>query len=347
MRINLDTFKSKDSLFTNIEKLPRNDKIIISGTIRENKGGEDAKIITHIMEVYDKSEQGTAEKPSQIIHSQKINGKIGLEIVIGVIKSNKINFDNAYIHCIKKTDEHSGTENVLFAIKMLKTFNCKNVYLNDYASVYCNNSFETYSLSLYKLLTKGYSWYEQFGFKPSDTSPKIIERDYDSTIVKYRETLNKIKNFPISSLEKELIKMINSVLICLTSFSANKISFRDRVTIFRDFSLDKTNEDYEDSKLKTAYYIFMITNEMLRILSSFKKKNDTVSLFLSRLIKINCGAYCTFIDNLTDNNLYFWRNYEDNNPFVFTVGKEHLSITISTYIKSISNIGRLHVLNLS
>ena len=75
---------------------------------------------------------------------------------------NKPSFENVYIASINKSDKYSGSEVVKFVIEFLKSLKqVKKAYLYDAATINCKNSNDTFSLSLYKLLTSYIGFYQK------------------------------------------------------------------------------------------------------------------------------------------------------------------------------------------
>ena len=78
----------------------------------------------------------------------------------------KPSFENVYIPSINKSDKYSGSEVVKFVIEFLKSFKqVKKAYLYDAATINCKNSNDTFSLSLYKLITSYVGFYQKYGFR--------------------------------------------------------------------------------------------------------------------------------------------------------------------------------------
>ena len=78
---------------------------------------------------------------------------------IAVEKNN-----NCYIANIHKKDNISGSIMVTFVLKLLKLLHVEKAYLHDGANIQCANSDFNIDLSFFKLLEKGITFYQKFGF---------------------------------------------------------------------------------------------------------------------------------------------------------------------------------------
>lgn len=75
--------------------------------------------------------------------------------------------NDAYIHFIAKNEKQnieSGTNAIQLAIRLCKYLNVRYAYLEDDSKIKCEMPRDL-SLTLFKLLTTGNTWYEKHGFK--------------------------------------------------------------------------------------------------------------------------------------------------------------------------------------
>ena len=121
--------------------------------------------------------------------------------------------DNCYIANIHKTNEITGTNMMNIILKFIKILNVKKVMLHDGATVTCNKNGIKFGLSFYKLIEKGITFYEKFGFKltkKNDNSFHLqtIYKDDKYMADKLKELLIKFNNIKIA----DLITLYRSIL---------------------------------------------------------------------------------------------------------------------------------------
>ena len=87
-----------------------------------------------------------------------------LPFKIDFVDAHKIAINNnCYISNIHKTEEASGTDIMHTILKMLKLLRVNTVYIHDGTTIMCDG--KEVDLSYYKLLEKGLTFYQKFGFK--------------------------------------------------------------------------------------------------------------------------------------------------------------------------------------
>jgi hypothetical protein len=119
----------------------------------------------------------------------------------------KPSFENVYIPSINKSEKYSGSEVVKFVIEFLKSFKqVKKAYLYDASTINCKNSNDTFSLSLYKLLTSYIGFYQKHGFRLVINYGK--EEDITNNMVLLAK---KVANYKVKDILENLKKIINLV----------------------------------------------------------------------------------------------------------------------------------------
>lgn len=193
----------------------------------------------------------------------------------------------------------SGTYAVELAIKLLTLFNYKSVILTDASSIECMTTGQYTSLALYKILERGTTFYEKFGFSPyysPDIDQPYLRLLYESekdVIKDYKKKINYMRNYPtkrlinkFTKLKKLFIKIINNSL-----YDKTTIKIVDFNNHFQKMLIEypkEQNMDYIFGKLKEI-------TEILLILEQTRKTN------LSRdLLSIDCGAYQYILNFLTE-----------------------------------------------
>jgi hypothetical protein len=205
-------------------------------------------------------------------------------------------FENIYIDYIsKKENIISGSDSVNLVIKICKKIsNIKKLFLVDYATINCKKSNEQISLSLYKFITKKYTFYNKFGFKLYYNN-KFMQ----SKLLKYSKIIGDYK-------VKNIIEEINNIVNFIENDYTNTIQYyfvdKFRKIIYNEYILS-----YDDKK-----YIIEKYNLLLHI---FKKyKNYTFKNMINILIDKEC--YKLYLINNTLNDKTWFRFYNDNNNII-------------------------------
>lgn len=131
-----------------------------------------------------------------------------IEYVFAIVFLYKTpSYENVYIKNISKSEKYSGSNIVNFVIDFLSSFKqVKKVYLIDGAEVSCKNSNDKFDLSIYKLLTSYYGFYQKFGFR------LIIENDREEDITEIMVSLaKKVSNYKVKDILENFRKIIRFV----------------------------------------------------------------------------------------------------------------------------------------
>ena len=118
----------------------------------------------------------------------------------------KPSYENVFIKNISKSEKYSGSNIVNFVIDFLSSFKqVKQIYLVDGAEVSCKNSDDKFDLSMYKLLTSYYGFYQKFGFR-------LIIENGEEDITKIMVSLaKKVSNYKVKDILenfKEIIRFV-------------------------------------------------------------------------------------------------------------------------------------------
>jgi len=160
-------------------------------------------------------------------------------VIFADYQTSQLN-NNCYFENIHKTPEYSGTTIMTTVLKMLKIIGIKKVYLIDSAKTDTVDN-----LSLRIILSKGYSYYQRFGFQFT-IYPSFFNR------LKYENNNNllqrKIRHV-IKKLRKTEHKLIKSLLL-LTDME----QYNSRVKyLIKNHSLFKELNGYLDDSLMCLY----------------------------------------------------------------------------------------------
>lgn len=136
-------------------------------------------------------------------------------------KSTKYAYSGKYVYIanIAKIDEDyykfSGTEIMNYILYFLRKIGVKKAFLLDQAAIDCGD--REFRLSLYKILTKGETFYEKFGFRVYiDNS--IAMKIYNSEKVFYdyrNQVLSEFKNITVKNISKYLL-LVQKLLLKAT-----------------------------------------------------------------------------------------------------------------------------------
>ncbi len=117
--------------------------------------------------------------------------------------------NDAYIQNIHKTDKISGSKMMQIVIAILKKLKVKRAYLRDGTRVNCNN--KKLDLSFFKLIEKGRTFYQKFGFKFTVEHCPFSENLYESEEQVQQLVHKKLDEFK-SITKDELIKQSSNLI---------------------------------------------------------------------------------------------------------------------------------------
>lgn len=198
------------------------------------------------------------------------------------------NNNNCYINSIHKSNEFSGTQIVETIIKLLKKINVKKIYVNDGTriEVIIDHKKIKLDLSLFKLIEKGQTFYQRFGFVPTfgnfkdkilfKNEPDILDKLHKNLQYLYKLKCKDIKHIydkVIEIIEKDKINNYENILIYKYDRYAHIIEescyvheiakCEDILKNFKELSISLNNDQtfykllinafYNDHKL---YYLF-------------------------------------------------------------------------------------------
>ena len=115
-------------------------------------------------------------------------------------------YENVFIKNISKSEKYSGSNIVNFVIDFLSSFKqVKKIYLHDGTDVSCKNSNHRFDLSMYKLLTSYYGFYQKFGFQ---LIVENSEEDITKIMVSLAKKVSKYKIKDILENFREIIRFV-------------------------------------------------------------------------------------------------------------------------------------------
>ena len=134
-------------------------------------------------------------------------GSVGVEYIFAIAFLYKTpSYENVFIKNISKSEKYSGSNIVNFVIDFLSSFKqVKKIYLHDGTDVSCKNSNHRFDLSMYKLLTSYYGFYQKFGFR---LIVENSEEDITKIMVSLAKKVSKYKIKDILENFREIIRFV-------------------------------------------------------------------------------------------------------------------------------------------
>ena len=134
-------------------------------------------------------------------------GSVGVEYIFAIAFLYKTpSYENVFIKNISKSEKYSGSNIVNFIIDFLSSFKqVKKIYLHDGTDVSCKNSNHRFDLSMYKLLTSYYGFYQKFGFR---LIVENSEEDITKIMVSFAKKVSKYKIKDILENFREIIRFV-------------------------------------------------------------------------------------------------------------------------------------------
>jgi hypothetical protein len=140
-----------------------------------------------------------------IITTEKAS--VGVEYIFAIAFLYKTpSYENVFIKNISKSEKYSGSNIVNFVIDFLSSFKqVKKIYLHDGTDVSCKNSNHRFDLSMYKLLTSYYGFYQKFGFR------LIVENSEEDITKKMVSLSKKVSKYKIKDILENFREIIRFV----------------------------------------------------------------------------------------------------------------------------------------
>lgn len=206
------------------------------------------------------------------------------------------NNNNCYIANIHRTCELTGTQIVIFILKLLKILGADVVSVHDGTEITCAKDNRTTSLSFFKLIEKNMTFYQKFGFK-FHIYNSWLKFDYSTDEEMNKAMLKALKQFrkiKISYLINAYTQILNII---------------KRVIEKQDYNLMKIylyqpTRPYLVKDLRT--YVLRIVNEIDVILRILKQASGTKFLYqlLIQLFYENCADYNNLFTLIINNLIY-------------------------------------------
>lgn len=199
--------------------------------------------------------------------------------------TKKLN-DICYIVNIHKTDTIKGSEMIQLVNEINKKLGIRKAYLNDAATVYCDNI--PYDLSFMKLIEANMGFYMKYGFD-------IDNRIKKNLVLKLVKSCRSVKNSDIQLIYIKLFDLIMSIL--------NNETEKNNVKFYEKYS--NSPDDYD--KWLAKYDINQVLETVNNILSLLKRASE--KYFYQTMIRLfnnreNCLDYNIIYKNCIDTYLY-------------------------------------------
>lgn len=219
-------------------------------------------------------------------------------------KSLKLD-DTCYIANLHKTDKYTGSDILNTILLFLKNINAKTVYLEDYAHLNCTNSNGSVSaidLSFYKLIEKGTTFYQKFGFILDLDDNKFNFKDPNKTITLLLNLFKKITVSTIIQIYEKILNMLKNII--------DKKDYNG-VTIYM-----YPDVPYELIKNKNESKVESLFQEIVLLLDNLNKSNKKyLYQALIDFMNEDCNIYYIFED-LMFNNMFYGIKYNRKSIFL-------------------------------
>ena len=184
--------------------------------------------------------------------------------------------NDGYIGQIHNTSEYSGSQMVETALKFLTILRVQNAFLSDGASIHCDKDNNNNNLSFFKLLEKGTTFYQRFGFDIVEDKPHMM--------------MNTKKKSQIKSKQDEILQKLRKITVNeMIEFHENLLRLFIRVYTKNDFAnlFELRNEWLET----VPFLLIPVTQQQLVRL---------IQVMHEILIILNKKKYVYFVDLLKD-----------------------------------------------
>jgi hypothetical protein len=186
--------------------------------------------------------------------------------------------NDSYIDYIAKNEKQkidSGTNAIKLAIRLSEYLNVRYAYLQDASRITCEG-YRDLSLSLFKLLTTGNTWYEKHGFT-------LDVKEYKNI----RSAIEKVRKIKITDVIKTVKKIRDALQNTIIT---------GKFTEFKCWSPFASGMAVHRTKWLSNKYEIYANNYLL--LNKNKKKEDTIESYSNRVGINNCKDYIDTIQKL-------------------------------------------------
>jgi len=156
--------------------------------------------------------------------------------------------------------EHLGTFLLQFAIDVMTKYGVESISLTDVSTIQCHN--ESIQLGFLRLLEKGKTWYQEYGFEP-----RVDAR-------KFQTKLSFFKNYKLDNLLKILetkYKYLKSVLLCARACS----TLLEIIAIIQESIEEFKKGHTETEHILGSYLVWLYRSDCIKynkVLNIFSKK---------------------------------------------------------------------------
>jgi hypothetical protein len=201
-----------------------------------------------------------------------------------------------YIANITKLHNVSGTNMMNIALKLLEILKSTKTYVWDAATVSCG--LETMDLSFFKLLEKGKTFYQRFGFRFTIENIDNLKFNFkdDSTLQKtIFEYIDKLKKIKIEYIIKSYSIILSVLTNVINTQNYNKLN----IYYYSPY------EPYKTSKITKRKKVLDIINEIDIILKITNTSHNTY-LYQDMIYYFynDCKKYLDIMKYIIDNQIY-------------------------------------------
>jgi len=244
-----------------------------------------------------------------LMHPPVFGGMKKLSIQFGVVDNlNRYNSNNAYIENINAgvgEDKTTGTELLKLSDTILQKLKINKSFLIDASTIECENLAEGISLSLFKLLQNGISWYNKLGYNIDYNALQTM----NPYLTKKRITnsLSNIRNLKIANALKELNErndFLNFIIkndLYKNIYLSNPIMFIDYFD--KKYLIDQVNQEpstYIENIKNLISDHLVATNEAINAIKNIpNSKNLKLHELINKLMdNKQCWKYAKIVHNI-------------------------------------------------
>lgn len=201
--------------------------------------------------------------------------------------------DNCYISGIHKYKKISGTMMIKMVIRIIQYLNVKTAILIDGTKLHFENI--TVNLSLYRLITKGSTFYQQFGFRVS------WRNIYDRILFSSLDDVNVKLESSIANIQKMSCKNI-------------KDSYDTFINVLNEINSKRDYKNVKFYRMDSNYCLNIHASSFVVKKSKNQKKIKKLIIIFDELSKLldNNILFVDFLKNLLSSNILLYKKVETN-----------------------------------
>ncbi|QKF94606.1 hypothetical protein QKU48_gp1148 [Fadolivirus algeromassiliense] len=232
--------------------------------------------------------------------------KINFIDIIKLITKEDNNYknNNCYIANIHKVEGVSGTSMVNTLLKFLKIIGVEQIILHDGARILCENNGQEIDLSFFKLIEKGITFYQKFGFKflmdPGNAWHMIDFGNTDNMTKQLHIALDNVYKIKLDYYKNAYIKLLDIINQTIKEQDYDNV----KIYLYHPYKPYILKKEHNREKL------ISMVHEIDTLLNIIKLSNKTylyetmIDTFYS-----DCNVYIQ-LEDIIFNNLFMGISYK-------------------------------------